>query len=164
MAGVGVAFAVQNRMYFGGDAYAADHDPAVTRRSPPIVTAMRLGVIVSGGTDANIPAPYNPFVALRWLLDGRTLTGSQTRSQEELPSREEALRLYTLNGAWLSFEDGERGSLEPQKLADLAVLDRDYMTVPVEEVAKLHSMLTLVGGKAVYAEGTFAPLEATARR
>src|SRR5205085_12123662 len=138
--------------YFGGDAYISGHDPLVVRRSPPIVSAMRLGIVVSGGTDANVPAPYNPFIALRWLLDGRTLTGTQTRSQEELPSREDALRLYTLNGAWLSFEDGERGSLEPQKLADLAVLDRDYMTVPVEEVAKLHSMLTLVGGRAVYAE------------
>jgi predicted amidohydrolase YtcJ len=164
MAAIGVAFAVQNRMYFGGNAYAADHDPAVTRRSPPIKTAMHLGVIVSGGTDANVPAPYNPFIALRWLLDGRTLTGMLTRSQDELLSREEALRLFTLNGAWLSFEEHERGSLEPEKLADLAVLDRDYMTVPVEEVAKLHSMLTLVGGKAVYAEGPFAPLEATARK
>jgi len=159
MKAMGVGYAVQNRMYFGGDAYISGHDPATIRRSPPIMTAMRLGVPVSGGTDANIPAPYNPFVSLRWLLDGRTLTGVQTRSQEELPSREEALRFYTLNSAWLSFEERDRGSLEPQKLADLAVLDRDYMMVPVNEVAKLHSMLTLVGGKPVYAEGPFAPLE-----
>lgn len=156
MKALGVAYAVQDRMYFGGNAYSTDRDPAVLRRSPPIVSALRLGVMVTGGTDANVPAPYNPFIALRWLLDGHTLTGASTRGPDELPSREEALRIFTLNGAWLSFEEQDRGSLEPHKLADLAVLDRDYMTVPIGDIAELHSLLTLVGGKPVYAEGPFA--------
>jgi predicted amidohydrolase YtcJ len=158
MKALGVGYAVQDRMYFGGDTYMKDHDPTVVRRSPPVVSAMRIGVVVSAGTDANWVTPYNPFVSLRWLLNGQTLSGAPTRGPEELPSRIQALRMYTINGAWMSFDETVRGSLEPNKLADLAVLDRDYMTVPVEEVAKIQSVLTLVGGNVVYASGPYEEL------
>ena len=60
------------------------------------------------------------------------------------------------NSAWLSFEENERGSLERGKLADLAVLDRDYLTVPVDDILSIQSQLTMVGGKIVYAAGPFA--------
>jgi predicted amidohydrolase YtcJ len=156
MKALGVGFAVQDRMYFGGDAYMKDHDPAVVHRAPPVVSAMRMGVVVSAGTDANWVTPYNPFVSLRWLLNGKTLSGTPTRDAPELPSRTDALRMYTVNGAWMSFDEADRGSLEPGKLADLAVLDRDYMTVPVEEIAKIQSLLTLVGGHVVYSAGSYA--------
>ena len=74
---------------------------------------------------------------------------------EELPSRAEALRMYTMNGAWMSFDEADRGSLEPNKLADLAVLDRDYMTIPVEDVGNIQSLLTVVGGKVVDAAAPY---------
>jgi len=67
--------------------------------------------------------------------------------------------MYSLNAAWFTFDEAKRDSLEPGKYADIAVLSDDYMTVPVEQVGELHSVLTLVGGKAVYAEGPFAGLE-----
>jgi predicted amidohydrolase YtcJ len=69
--------------------------------------------------------------------------------------------MYTINAAWFSFDEKKRGSLEAGKYADLAVLTEDYMTVPVQKVAELHSVLTLVGGRAVYTEGPFAALENT---
>jgi predicted amidohydrolase YtcJ len=94
-------------------------------------------------------------VSLRWLLDGKTITGATTRGSDELPSRLDALRIYTLTSAWMTFEEHERGSLEAGKLADLAVLDRDYMTVPIDEIAKVESLLTMVGGKIVHAAGSF---------
>ncbi|HYL72780.1 MAG TPA: amidohydrolase family protein, partial [Bryobacteraceae bacterium] len=78
---------------------------------------------------------------------------------EETPSREEALRMYSLNAAWFTFDEDKRGSLEPGKYADLAVLSDDYLTVPVAKVGELHALLTLVGGKAVYGEGPLATVE-----
>jgi predicted amidohydrolase YtcJ len=81
------------------------------------------------------------------------------RGPEESPNREDALRMYSLNSAWFTFDETNRGSLEPGKYADLAVLSDDYLTVPVEKVAELHSVLTLVGGKPVYGEEPFAALE-----
>jgi len=164
MKALGIGYAVQDRMYFGGDTYVKDHDPAIVHRSPPVVSAMRMGIVVSAGTDANWVTPYNPFVSLRWLLNGQTLSGTTTRAAEELPSRAAALRMYTLNGAWMSFDEADRGSLEPNKLADLAVLDRDYLTIPVEEVAKIQSLLTLVGGKVVYAAAPYEQVGAAGRQ
>ena len=81
---------------------------------------------------------------------------SSMRGPEEIPSRIDALRFYTLGSAWFSFDEDERGSLEVGKLADLAVLSDDYMTVPVEKIGGLESVLTMVGGKVVYAAGPFA--------
>jgi predicted amidohydrolase YtcJ len=152
---LGMGYAVQDRLYFAGDKYAQRRSAETLRHAPPIVKAMKQGVDVSGGTDSLAIAFFNPFVSLRWLLDGKTITGATTRGSDELPSRLDALRIYTMNSAWMTFDEHERGSLEAGKLADLAVLDRDYMTVPTDEIAKIESVLTMVGGKIVYAAGPF---------
>jgi predicted amidohydrolase YtcJ len=114
-----------------------------------------MGVIMGAGTDAHRVMSYNPFVALRWMLDGKTVGGTPLRSAEETPSRLQALRLYTLGSAWFSFDETRRGSLEIGKLADLAVLSKDYMTVPVDQIGGIESLLTMVGGKIVYAAGPY---------
>lgn len=159
MKALGMGYAIQDRLFFGGNDYVKAHGEKVARRAPPIMTALRMGLVVGGGTDSIAVSPYNAFVSLHWMVTGKTLTGELTRGPEELPSRIEALKMYTLNSAWISFEENERGSLEPGKLADLAVLDRDYLTVPADDIPKLHSLLTMVGGKHVYAAGPFAAHE-----
>ncbi len=156
MKALGMGYAVQDRLYFGGNAYIKLHGEQVARRAPPIMTALHSGLVVGAGTDSIAVAPYNAFISLRWLLTGKTLTGQLTRGPDQLPSRLEALKMYTWNSAWLTYEENERGSLESGKLADLAVLDRDYLTVPVDAVPTIQSQLTMVGGKIVYASGPFA--------
>jgi len=152
---LGVGYAVQDRLYFAGDDYAKLRPAETLRRAPPVVTAMKMGIKVSGGTDALAISSFNPFVSLRWFLDGKTITGATTRSPDQLPSRLDALRIYTLNSAWMTFDENERGSIEVGKLADIAVLDRDYMAIPTHEIAKIESVLTIVGGKIVYAAGAW---------
>lgn len=159
MKALGMGYAVQDRLYFGGNAYIKAHGKDVARRAPPIMTAIHSGLVVGAGTDSIAVSPYNAFISLHWLLTGKTITGQLTRGPDELPSRMEALKMYTLNSAWLSFDEKERGSLERGKLADLAVLDRDYLTVPVDDIPSIQSQLTMVGGKIVYAEGPFAANE-----
>jgi predicted amidohydrolase YtcJ len=66
--------------------------------------------------------------------------------------------MYTRNSAFMANDDDKRGTLEPGKLADLAVLSADYLTAPVKEIGKIKSVLTLVGGDIVYAGGPFAGL------
>jgi predicted amidohydrolase YtcJ len=77
------------------------------------------------------------------------------RGPEETPSRADALRLYTIGSAWFSHDDTKRGSIEAGKFADLAVLSKDYMTIPVDQIGGLESVLTMVGGKIVYAAAPF---------
>jgi predicted amidohydrolase YtcJ len=159
MKALNMGWAVQDRLVYSGQIVSKVLGPEASKRAPPIKTALKMGLHVAAGTDSDQVAPYNPFVSIRWLLDGKVIDGTPMRGPEESPNREEALRMYSRNSAWFTFDEAKRGSLEPGKYADLAVLSDDYMTVPVETVGELHSLLTLVGGKAVYGEGPFAALE-----
>ena len=159
MKALGMGWAVQDRLLYAGGIVAKVLGPEGSKRAPPIMTGLKMGLPVAGGTDSDQVAPYSPMVSLRWLLDGKVIDGTPMRGPEETPSREEALRMYSANAAWFTFDEAKRGTLEPGKYADLAVLSDDYMTVPVEKVGELVSLLTIVGGKAVYGDGPFAALE-----
>jgi predicted amidohydrolase YtcJ len=69
---------------------------------------------------------------------------------EECLSREEALRLYTINNAYLGREEKDKGTLEPGKLADFILIDRDYLTCPVADIGATRVLKTIVGGKVVF--------------
>jgi predicted amidohydrolase YtcJ len=150
MKNLGVGWTMQDAMYFNGDATIRQRGPAA-RRIPPLETARKLGVVIGAGTDAHRVASYNPFTCLQWILDGKTVEGIMMRGVEERPSRADALRMYTSGSAWFAHAEDRRGSLEVGKLADLAVLTKDYMTVPIEQIGSIESVLTMVGGKVVYA-------------
>lgn len=156
MKALGVGWLMQNGLYFAAASFIASR-PGI-ERSPPIKSALDLGVRVGGGTDAHRVMSYHPFVSLRWMIDGRTVEGLPTRSRAELPTREDALRLYTQGSAWFAFDENVRGTLEAGRLADIAVLDRDYLTVPLAEMGATRSLLTLVGGRIVHAAGPFEGL------
>lgn len=146
MKSLGIGWTVQDASYFGA---------SPNTKMPAIRTALRIGVRVAAGTDAHRVMSYNPFTALQWLLDGKTAAGAGIGGMDEAPSREDALRLYTIGGAYFAHDDAARGTLEIGKLADLAVLSKDYMTVPVSEVGSIESLLTMVGGKVVYSAAPF---------
>lgn len=159
MKALGVGWTMQDAMYNDGDQVAAKQGEEAARRMPPVMTATKIGVFVSAGTDAHRVSTYNPFTVLQWLADGKTATGHALRGAEETPSRADALRFYTMGSAWVAHDEDKRGSLEIGKLADLAVLSQDYMTEPIEQIGANSSVLTMVGGKMVYAAGGFAQLE-----
>jgi hypothetical protein len=153
---MGVGWLMQNAFYFRGEAFLGQRGADAAALAPPIVSALRMGVVIGGGTDAHRVMSYNPFLSLQWMLDGRTVGGMPTRSPKEIPTREEALRLYTQGSAWFVFDEDKRGTLAVGQLADLAVLSRDYLTVPVAEIGAIVSLMTMVGGRIVYADGPLA--------
>jgi len=124
-----------------------------------VENAKELGVMMGAGTDAHRVASYNPFTALEWSLVDSKNAGGVQRGPAQTPTRADALHAYTIGSAWFSFDENKRGSLEPGKLADLAVLTKDYMTVPADQIGSIESLLTMVGGKIVYAAGPYASLE-----
>jgi predicted amidohydrolase YtcJ len=155
---LGLIWGVQDGLYFGGERLQREVGAEAARELPRIATAFKLGLTVTGGTDAHRVSSYNPFVALQWYLDGTTIGGVQTRGDAEAPSRRQALEMYTRNSAFAANDDDKRGTLEPGKFADLAVLSADYLTAPVKEIGKIRSVLTMVGGEVVYAAAPFANL------
>ena len=159
MKALGVGWLMQNAMYFQGEAFLRERGNEIMRLTPPIKTALNMGLTVAGGTDAHRVMSYNPFVSLQWMVDGKTVAGTPTRDADALLSREEALRLYTQGSAWFAHDDEQARHASPGRFADLAVLDKDYMTVPTDQIGGIESLLTMVGGRMVYAVGPFAQFE-----
>jgi hypothetical protein len=119
---------------------------------------LELGVPDGAGTDATRVANYNPFVALYWLTTGKTVGGAALYPEQNRLERMEALRLYTVGSSWFSSDEGRKGSIAAGQLADLAVLSADYFSIPEERIKQLESILTMVGGKVVYAAQEFSKL------
>jgi predicted amidohydrolase YtcJ len=155
---LGGGIAVQHRMAFQGEYFIDRYGRKAAEQSPPVRRMLAMGVPVGAGTDATRVASYNPFVSLYWLVTGKTVSGTALYPEANRLDRAEALRRYTLGSAWFSAEETKKGSIEVGKLADLAVLSADYFSVPDEEIKRIESVLTLVGGKVVYGAGEFARL------
>jgi predicted amidohydrolase YtcJ len=162
MKALGVGWLMQNAFYFRGEAFLGQRGAEAIRLAPPIGTALRMGLPIGGGTDAHRVMSYNPFLSLQWMLDGKSVAGLPTRAGDETPTRLEALRIYTQGSAWFAHDDERRGSLAIGKLADLAVLTKDYLAVPIEEIGGIASLLTMVGGRVVYAAAPYAGFEEAA--
>ena len=122
----------------------------------PYRSLVDAGVVVNGGSDHMVKwdadasiNPYNPFLAM-WTMVTRTTERNSVIMPDEAITREDALRMYTINNAYASFEEAIKGSIEPGKLADLAVLSNDLLDCPVDRIRDIQSELTIVGGKIVY--------------
>jgi predicted amidohydrolase YtcJ len=131
----------------------------------PYRSLIDAGVIVNGGSDhmAKLDAntsinPYNPFLAM-WTMISRTTERGSVIMPSEAISREQALETYTINNAYASFEESLKGSIEPGKLADMAVITDDLLTCPVDQIKNIKSDLTLMGGKVMYSSGKIIPVQ-----
>ena len=155
---LGGGIAVQNRMAFQGEYFVERYGSKKAERTPPIRRMLELGVPVGAGTDATRVSSYNPWLSLYWLVTGKTVGGLALYPENNRFDRMEALRLYTVGSSWFSSDDGKKGSIVLGQLADLAVLSADYFAVPEEEIKRIESVLTIVGGKVVYAAKEFSKL------
>jgi predicted amidohydrolase YtcJ len=156
---LGGGISVQDRMVLTGELNVELWGEQKARNAPPLRTMIASGVPLGAGTDAFRSANYSPMLSLWWLITGKTIAGTPIRDRSQNISRAEALRLYTIGSAWFTFEEARKGSIEVGKLADLAVLNADYLTVSEDAIPKIESLLTMVGGRVVYAAGPFARLQ-----
>jgi predicted amidohydrolase YtcJ len=116
---------------------------------PPFRRVQDSGILWGLGSDATAVTTSNPFYTLWFAVTGRMIGGRQVNRQSI--TREEALIAHTRNNAFILFQEANLGMLEPGKYADLLVLDRDYLTVPADEIKDVKPLMTMVGGKVVYA-------------
>jgi hypothetical protein len=107
------------------------------------------GVILAASSDVASTVSVNPFVSLYALVTRKNNLGHYVAADQAI-TRDEALRAYTTAGTWLTREERLKGTIMPGKLADLAVLDRDYFAVPDEEIRGLWAEMTFVSGKLVW--------------
>jgi predicted amidohydrolase YtcJ len=155
---LGGGIAVQNRMAFQGEYFVDRYGAKQAERTPPIRRMLEFGIPVGAGTDATRVSSYNPYVSLYWLITGKTVGGLSLYPEGNRFDRAEALRLYTVGSTWFSSEEHKKGTLSLGQLADLAVLSADYFSIPEEDIKRLESVLTVVGGRVVYASAEFSQL------
>jgi predicted amidohydrolase YtcJ len=109
------------------------------------------GIVWGLGSDGNRANQILPLVTLGWAVTGKMVGG--TKVMRHPISREDALIAHTRMNAFLVFQENNLGSLQPGKLADLVALDRDYLTVPADQIKDIKPVLTMVGGRVVYESG-----------
>ena len=150
--------AIQHRMAYQGEHFVDRYGAKAAEETPPVRRMLDMGVPVGGGTDATRVASYNPWVALYWLVTGRTIGGLRLAADAARLDRIAALRLWTEGSAWFSSEQGKKGRIAPGQLADLVALDREYFSVPENEIKSIVSVLTLVAGRVVHGDEEFKNL------
>lgn len=159
IAALGGGIAVQHRMAYQGEYFIERYGARAAEATPPVKRMLEKGVKVSAGTDATRVASYNPWVSLSWMITGKTVGGTRLYPERNLLDRETALRMWTENVAWFSNEVGQRGQIREGQFADMIVPDRDYFSIPEDDISFLTSDLTVVGGRIVYGAGDFATLD-----
>ena len=151
---LGGGVAVQFRMYFQGELYEKLYGKP-TGQLPPIKKMLKMGIPVGMGTDATRISTYNPWMALHWLITGKTIGGMQFWPKEEVLDKFTALQLYTAGSAWCSGEENEKGKIKTGMYADMVILSDDYFSIPPDKIRNIKSLLTIVNGKIVYASGEY---------
>ncbi|MGH9327791.1 MAG: amidohydrolase [Terriglobia bacterium] len=154
---LGVVFDCQPAWhYFDAPVIKEAFGPERMKYFQPYRSMFDAGVVVAGGSDhmAGLDAyhainPYHPFFGMWMAITRQTIDGAVMEPEQRV-SREEALRMWTLNAAYLSFEEKIKGSIEPGKLADFVVVSKDYLSCPVDEIKEIKSICTVVDGKVVY--------------
>jgi len=115
---------------------------------PPLGTIQNSGIQWGLGTDGTAANQTLPFTTLYFAVTGKMAGGAKVNRQPI--GREDALIAHTRKNAYLIFQENNLGSIQPGKLADLVVLDRDYLTVPAGQIGKIKPVMTMVGGRIVY--------------
>jgi len=147
---MGVCFAVNpSFIYALGDSFVTSLGYDRGSYASPHRDYLDEGCLIAGSSDYGV-SPYDPILGI-WSAVNRVMEVSgEVLGPEQCVSVEEAIRMYTINGASMTLEEDIKGSIEPGKLADLVVLDRDILTIPAMEIKDIQVLMTMVGGEIVY--------------
>jgi predicted amidohydrolase YtcJ len=122
----------------------------------PFKTFFNNDIVIGGGSDHMVQLdsfestnPWNPWLGMWIAVTRQTERGGVDKPEQRL-TREQAIRLYTINNAYLNFEEKKKGSLEPGKFADLILVDRDPLSCPADDIRDTKVLMTMVGGKIVW--------------
>ena len=147
MKALGLAISAQHHLYLAGPSLVKYWGPARAAITTPAKMYLDAGLQVSSGTDAPV-VPYPPLWTLYHFITRDTITGGVLGADQRV-TRQQALQMATINNAWLNMEERTKGSIEPNKLADLVILNEDPLTCPEPRLRDAKILATMVGGKVV---------------
>lgn len=152
------SIAIQHRMAYQAESFMERYGIKAAETTPPIKKMLDMGIKVGMGSDGTRVSSYNPWVGLYWLTTGKSIGGTKHMSDANILDRTTALKLYTQGSAKLVNLHADRGMIKEGFLADFALLSANYFEVPEEEIKGITAQLTILNGKAVYANDIFKHL------
>jgi hypothetical protein len=142
--------------HLDGPALKEAFGPERMKQFVPFRTMIDAGLLVAGGSDhmirfdaRNAINPYHPFYGMWMAITRKGVDGAPLTPGERI-TRMEALKMWSINGAYMTFEEKLKGSIEPGKLADFAVITKDYLNCPEDEIKDIEAVATVVDGRLVY--------------
>ena len=151
---LGLILSVQDHLYLAAPAMTKYWGRARAERVTPVKTYLDNGFLLVGGTDSSV-VPFNPFWEIYHFHTRDTISDGVYGASEAVKSRPTLLRMITINYAKLIGEEKTKGSIEPGKLADFAILSQDILTVPAKQIPATKALATYVGGKEVYRDAAY---------
>jgi hypothetical protein len=155
---LGGGIALDPKMALHGDAFITTYSREKALDTPRLRALVDSGIPLAMTTDAFRATTFNPWVAISWMVTGKSVSGNEVLAKHNHLSRTEALNLFTKGAAWFTDAQAELGRIAPGNLADFAILDRDYLNVPEEEIKHVTSVLTALDGRVVFGAGDYSSL------
>lgn len=155
---LGGGIALDAKMALHADGFIKTHGREKALYTPRLGMLKDSGIPLAMTTDAFRAATYNPWVALSWMVTGKSVSGSEALASDNRLSRTDALKLFTTGAAWFMNTESEMGQIAPGNLADFAILDRDYFSVPEDQIKSVSSVLTVMDGRVVFGAQDYAGL------
>ncbi|CAN7623381.1 amidohydrolase [Rhizobium sp. LjRoot258] len=155
---LGGGIALDAKMALHGDGFIKTYGREKALETPRLRMLVDSGMPLAMTTDAFRAATFNPWVAVSWMVSGKSVSGSAILAENNRLSRTEALKLFTSGPAWFMNAEAELGVIAPGNLADFAVLDRDYFAVPEDQISSISSVLTIMDGRVVYGTQDYSAL------
>ncbi|MFD2792425.1 amidohydrolase [Promicromonospora vindobonensis] len=155
---LGGGIALDSKMALHGDGFVKTHGREKALKTPRLRQLVDSGIPLAMTTDAFRAATFNPWVGVSWMVSGKSVSGSEVLAQGNRLSRVEALKLFTSGPAWFMNTESEMGKIAPGNLADLVLLDRDYFTVPEEQIKDISAVLTVMDGRVVFGAQEYSSL------
>jgi predicted amidohydrolase YtcJ len=155
---LGGGIALDTKMALHGDGFIKTHGREKALQTPRLRQLVDSGIPLAMTTDAYRAATFNPWVGISWMVSGKSVSGSEVLAKDNRLTRAEALGLFTHRPAWFMNAESEMGMIAPGHLADFALLDRDYFTVPESQIKAIASVLTVMDGRVVFGAQDYSAL------
>jgi predicted amidohydrolase YtcJ len=148
MKALDLTISAQDHLYLAGPSLVRYWGAKRAAWTTPVREYLNRGFVVAGGTDSPV-VPYPPLWVIYHFVTRDTINGGVLGADQRI-TRREALQIETINNAYLTFEEREKGSIEPGKLADLVVLPEDILSCPAKHLETMRVSMTIVGGTVVH--------------
>jgi len=155
---LGGGIALDMKMAMHGDGFIKTHGLEKALQTPRLRQLVDSGIPLAITTDAFRASSYNPWIGISWMITGKSVSGSEILAKDNRLTREEALKLVTIGPTWFENQESEMGKIIPGNLADFTLLNKDFFTIPEDEIKTISSVLTVLDGRIVFGEEEYSKL------